>query len=168
MNNQLGNRIQRNWGKIGWSFVWSSSAIAHSNSQTRNQLNELKPDGSSAEVTMRKSCNATDHWVQRGGKRQPKQLTNLLRKATFEEGFNGVREFDSSQVPSLEGEEPPQYWSLPIVTLTAIAVALPDVGSCSVKHRISSTILLNRYTAMQIQGIGGDDLRCTGSLDFKL
>ncbi|CAN1333495.1 hypothetical protein LINPERPRIM_LOCUS36063 [Linum perenne] len=90
------------------------------------------------EVTMRKSCNATDHWMQRGAKRRPKHLTDLLRKATFDEGFKGVREFDCNQVPSLESEEPPQCWSLPIVTLTAIAVALPDVEIRSVKHLLHS------------------------------
>ncbi|CAN1336232.1 hypothetical protein LINPERPRIM_LOCUS37067, partial [Linum perenne] len=90
------------------------------------------------EVTMRKSCNATDHWMQRGANRQPKHLTDLLRKATFDEGFKGVREFDCNQVPSLEGEEPPQCWSLPVVTLTAIAVALPDLEIRSVKHLLHS------------------------------
>ncbi|CAN1842041.1 hypothetical protein LINPERHAP1_LOCUS36717 [Linum perenne] len=90
------------------------------------------------EVTMRKSCNATDHWMQRGANRQPKHLTGLLRKATFDEGFKGVREFDCNQVPSLEGEEPSQCWSLPVVTLTAIAVALPDLEIRLVKHLLHS------------------------------
>ncbi|CAI0500153.1 unnamed protein product [Linum tenue] len=90
------------------------------------------------EVTMRKNCTATDHWMRKGKKKQPKHLTDLLKMATFTEGFKGVAEFDSEQVCSLEGEEPPQSWSLPIVTLTAIAVSLPNVSSCSVKHLIRS------------------------------
>ncbi|CAN0908515.1 hypothetical protein LINGRAHAP2_LOCUS25327 [Linum grandiflorum] len=98
----------------------------------------LEGEENLVEVTMRKNCNATDHWMQKGKRRQPKLLIDLLRKANFAKGFEGVREFDCDQICSLEGEEPPHCWSLPIVTLTAIAVSLPGVGSCSVKQLIQS------------------------------
>ncbi|CAL1401488.1 unnamed protein product [Linum trigynum] len=55
------------------------------------------------EVTMRKNCTATDHWMRKGKKKQPKHLTDLLKMATFTEGFKGVAEFDSDQVCRLEG-----------------------------------------------------------------
>ncbi|CAN1174599.1 hypothetical protein LINPERPRIM_LOCUS10006 [Linum perenne] len=98
----------------------------------------LEGEENLVEVTMRKNCTATDHWMRKGKRRQPKLLTNLLRKANFAKGFKGVREFDCHHVYSLEGEEPQHCWSLPVVTLTAIAVALPNVSSCSVKQLIRS------------------------------
>ncbi|CAI0418167.1 unnamed protein product [Linum tenue] len=90
------------------------------------------------EVTMRKNCTATDNWMREGEKKQPKHLTDLLKKATFAEGFKGVREFDCDQVCILDCEEPPQPWSLPIVTLTAIAISLPNISSCSIKQLLCS------------------------------
>ncbi|CAN0908512.1 hypothetical protein LINGRAHAP2_LOCUS25327 [Linum grandiflorum] len=79
----------------------------------------LEGEENLVEVTMRKNCNATDHWMQKGKRRQPKLLIDLLRKANFAKGFEGVREFDCDQICSLE-------------------VSLPGVGSCSVKQLIQS------------------------------
>lgn len=42
-------------------------------------------------------------------------------------GFRGVAKFDSDQVPFLVCEEPANCWALPVVTLTSIALALPDI-----------------------------------------
>ncbi|CAL1401490.1 unnamed protein product [Linum trigynum] len=98
----------------------------------------LEGEDELVEMTMRKNCTATAHWLQKGRKRKPKHLTNLLRRASFAEGFKGVREFDCEQVCSLECNEPPHCWSLPIVTLTAIAVALPNVDTHSANQLIRS------------------------------
>ncbi|KAH8521644.1 hypothetical protein H0E87_002624 [Populus deltoides] len=56
----------------------------------------------------------------------------------LEEGFKGVREFDSDLVLSLVCDEPPNCWALPVVTLTAIAVALPNVSGSSMKQLMCS------------------------------
>ncbi|XP_059659042.1 uncharacterized protein LOC132305416 [Cornus florida] len=45
----------------------------------------------------------------------------------------GVAKFDSNQVPPLASEEPPNCWSLPVVTLTSIAIALPN----NENHKVS-------------------------------
>nr|GEX06814.1 hypothetical protein CTI12_AA203530 [Tanacetum cinerariifolium] len=43
--------------------------------------------------------------------------------------FKGVLEFDNDQVPPLHSEEPKNSWSLVVVTLTAIVIALPNTAN---------------------------------------
>ncbi|KAL3362081.1 hypothetical protein AABB24_014768 [Solanum stoloniferum] len=62
--------------------------------------------------------------VNTGRKRQPKQLVNLLRKFS---SFSGVADIYCHQVPVLHSVEPSNYWTLGLVTLTSITVALPKV-----------------------------------------
>ncbi|KAG6384802.1 hypothetical protein SASPL_153620 [Salvia splendens] len=66
-------------------------------------------------------CNEADKLIQIGEKRQPENLIQLFKKSS---NFCGVGRFDSSHVPSLHSQEPPNCWSLPVVTLTAISLAL--------------------------------------------
>ncbi|KAJ8619498.1 hypothetical protein MRB53_028027 [Persea americana] len=66
------------------------------------------------------------HWIHRGKENQPNYLMELLMKSTISQGFQGVVEFDSNQVPLLgtETRRPPNCWALPIVNLTSIAIAI--------------------------------------------
>ncbi|KAF7828407.1 uncharacterized protein G2W53_019571 [Senna tora] len=89
-------------------------------------------------LMMRDNRDATNHWIQVGEKRQPKLLIQLLEKSSVLQGFKGVGEFDSDQVPSLHPVEPPYSWSLPLVTLTCVAMALPDISKSSVKNLIDA------------------------------
>lgn len=45
-----------------------------------------------------------------------------------------MREFNNSQVPRLYSQESPNCWSLPVITLTSIAVALPNIPINDVNH----------------------------------
>ncbi|KAH6755278.1 hypothetical protein C2S53_015507 [Perilla frutescens var. hirtella] len=69
-------------------------------------------------------CDELDMLIQIGEEKKPRNLIELLMKST---NFKGVREFDSNEVPSLHSLEPPNCWSLPVVTLTSIVVELPNV-----------------------------------------
>ncbi|XP_042038618.1 uncharacterized protein LOC121784529 [Salvia splendens] len=69
-------------------------------------------------------CNEADRLIQVGEKRQPESLIQLLKKSS---SFDGVGRFDRSEIPSLHSQEPPNCWSLPVVTLTAISVALLSI-----------------------------------------
>ncbi|XP_047942874.1 uncharacterized protein LOC125189663 [Salvia hispanica] len=69
-------------------------------------------------------CNEADKLIKVGDKKQPKNLIQLFKKSS---NFCGVGRFDSRQVPSLHSQEPPNCWSLPVVTLTAISVALTGI-----------------------------------------
>ncbi|XP_047942861.1 uncharacterized protein LOC125189649 [Salvia hispanica] len=73
---------------------------------------------------MRNICNEMDKLIERGEMKQCKNLMWLLNKSV---SFNGVEEFDGNEVPSLYSQEPANCWSLPLVTLTSIAVALPNI-----------------------------------------
>lgn len=81
---------------------------------------------------MKNNCDATDHWMRKGKKQQPEHLLQLLKQSNSQ-GFKGVQDFDSYLVPCLDVVEPPNCWALPVVTLTTIAVALPNIKSCFVK-----------------------------------
>nr|GEW75194.1 hypothetical protein CTI12_AA304820 [Tanacetum cinerariifolium] len=58
-------------------------------------------------------------------KNKPGNLIKLLKKST---GFKGILEFDNDQVPPLHSEETKFSWSLVVVTLTAIVIALPNTA----------------------------------------
>ncbi|KAJ0613235.1 hypothetical protein HanHA300_Chr01g0035891 [Helianthus annuus] len=73
--------------------------------------------------------------LQESKKKEPRNLINLLEKST---GFKGVVAFDDDQVPPLYLEETHNSWSLVVVTLTAIAFALPNVANDHVKGLLSS------------------------------
>ena len=97
----------------------------------------LRLEGEDELVRMMKcSDNPTDHWIRKGDKRRPKYLIELLETST--QGFKGVGEFDNNQVPSLDSEEPPNCWALPVVTLTSIAVALPNISPRFIRGLICS------------------------------
>ncbi|KAF2299030.1 hypothetical protein GH714_030100 [Hevea brasiliensis] len=69
---------------------------------------------------------------------QPSSKPDLSRFVLHLEALHGVREFDSDLVLSLANEEPPHCWALPVVTLTAIAVAVPNTSSCLRKQLMRS------------------------------
>lgn len=84
---------------------------------------------------LRNMCCEADRIIQTGRKRQPSNLVNLLQKSV---NFNGVGQFNSRQIPSLVSQDPPDCWRLPLVTLTTIAIALPNISKHKRKQLSSS------------------------------
>ncbi|XP_059657520.1 uncharacterized protein LOC132304041 [Cornus florida] len=84
---------------------------------------------------MENNRDATNHFIQKGKKQQSKYLKELIDRST---SFMGVAKFDSNQVPPLASEEPPNCWSLPVITLTSIAVALPNNENHKVNELLQS------------------------------
>ncbi|KAK4383054.1 hypothetical protein Sango_2813200 [Sesamum angolense] len=76
-------------------------------------------------------CKEVDKLFQKGRSNRPKSLIDLLDMSG---NFSGVREFDNNEVPSLHSQEPPNCWSLPVVTLTSIAISLPNIENHKVKR----------------------------------
>lgn len=99
----------------------------------------LHLEGEEELVDLMMGCDrdATGHWIRMGRKKQPRYLIQLLEKLSTSRGFEGVYNFDSNQVPSLDLEEPPNSWALPVVTLTSIAVAVSNTDFRSVKELIN-------------------------------
>ncbi|KAG8379335.1 hypothetical protein BUALT_Bualt07G0077700 [Buddleja alternifolia] len=81
-------------------------------------------------------CRHADNMIFIGKRMQPQNLINLLHKFV---NFSGVIQFDSTnQVPSLHFQEPPNCWMLPLMTLTSIAISLPNVAEHKRKQLVSS------------------------------
>ncbi|CAH1419629.1 unnamed protein product [Lactuca virosa] len=78
-----------------------------------------------AERTLKRISNSMNPVMQKAEKEQDNNLLNFLEKST---GFEGVEKFDICQVQPLLSIEIPNSWSLPIVTLTCIAISLPNIG----------------------------------------
>ncbi|XP_010518731.1 PREDICTED: uncharacterized protein LOC104798374 [Tarenaya hassleriana] len=97
----------------------------------------LEGESELVELMVRSNCEATDHWIQNGRKNQPRHLIEFL-EASRSGGFEGILDFDSYEVPSLASEEPPNCWALPLVTLTSIAVALPNIKACALKKLLKA------------------------------
>ncbi|KAL4346459.1 hypothetical protein GQ457_17G020920 [Hibiscus cannabinus] len=97
----------------------------------------LEGEDTLVEVMMKENRDATDYWRRKAMKRQPKYLMELLELSRPTEGFKGLTEFDSFKVPSLDTEEAPNCWALSLVTLTSIAIAVPNIERNSIKHLIA-------------------------------
>ncbi|KAI3743570.1 hypothetical protein L1987_61280 [Smallanthus sonchifolius] len=67
--------------------------------------------------------------------KEPRNLMMLLEKST---GFNGVQELDNEKVQPLYPEETHNCWSLIVVTLTSIALALPNIANDHMKVLVTS------------------------------
>ncbi|XP_051136498.1 uncharacterized protein LOC127255148 [Andrographis paniculata] len=79
--------------------------------------------------------NEVDKLIETGKKQQPKNLISLLHKVG---NFKGLREVDKNQIPSLHSQEPPKCWSLPLVTLTSVAIALPKIPKQEINWLLQS------------------------------
>ncbi|KAF7137301.1 hypothetical protein RHSIM_Rhsim07G0176400 [Rhododendron simsii] len=115
---------------------------SNSSAQTNNR--SLEPKNSSPEldlyvlqlegeaklpkIILKNICHELNQVIKMGKSQQPKYLIQLLRKSNG--CYKGVADIDSSQVLN--------SWTMPVVTLTSIAVALPNVESQAVDRLISS------------------------------
>ncbi|KAJ0815776.1 hypothetical protein HanPI659440_Chr00c33g0738371 [Helianthus annuus] len=82
------------------------------------------------ERTMEGFSKSVNPLIQKGAKGQPNYIIKLIReKSTVD--FYGVAVFDQTDIPSLTSEVQVQFlgdcWRLSVVTLTAIAVSLPEI-----------------------------------------
>ncbi|RWR78220.1 hypothetical protein CKAN_00674300 [Cinnamomum micranthum f. kanehirae] len=96
-----------------------------SNEGLKRHVLHLDGEEDLVKLIMTNGYEATEHWIRRGKNNPPKYLKRLLMKFTISQGFQGVVQFNSTEVASLGTEEPRHNcWALPIVTLTSIAMAI--------------------------------------------
>ncbi|KAJ4712765.1 putative Plant/MNJ7-17 protein [Melia azedarach] len=143
-----------------------SESQSSSNQDLSRFVLHLEGENELVEIIMKHNCDATGHWIRMAKKQQPKHLLKLLKKSNSE-GFKGVQDFDSYLVPSLESDEPPNCWALPVVTLTSIAVALPNINSCLVKKLMHSVHegLMYVKNVEENQDVKGDMLNIRKAAD---
>ncbi|KAH7836919.1 hypothetical protein Vadar_007375 [Vaccinium darrowii] len=77
---------------------------------------------------LKNMCLQMNKEIRKGQNQQPKNLKELLSKSRS--NFKGVADFDISQVSNC--------WTRPVVTLTTIAIALPNIENHRVDGLISS------------------------------
>ncbi|PWA68627.1 hypothetical protein CTI12_AA304820 [Artemisia annua] len=82
-------------------------------------------DAKLSERISRNALKAINKLLSKSEKNEPGNLIKLLKKSI---GFKGVLEFHNDQVPPLHSEETKNSWSLVVVTLTAIVVALSNTA----------------------------------------
>ncbi|KAL7604199.1 hypothetical protein Lser_V15G18642 [Lactuca serriola] len=85
---------------------------------------QLQDDMEFAERALKQISKSVNRLIQNAEKHQPKNLMKLL---TESRGFEGVEKFDRHHVQALLSEEYLHCWSLPLVTLTTIAMSLPNI-----------------------------------------
>ncbi|KAK9076272.1 hypothetical protein SSX86_004605 [Deinandra increscens subsp. villosa] len=88
-----------------------------------------------AEKTMKRISDSMNRLIHNGEKKQHNNLLKLLEESV---AFEGVETFDTDQVQSLLSVEPVNSWSLPIVSLTCIAIALPNISKDIVDNLLES------------------------------
>ncbi|KAK6148370.1 hypothetical protein DH2020_019282 [Rehmannia glutinosa] len=107
----------------------------------------LEGEAELSKRTLKNICNEVDKLIQIGKNKQSNNLIRLLHKSV---NFDGVREFDSSEIRSLNSQEPPNCWSLPVVTLTSIAISLPNITDCK-SNKLLSAVSEGLYFAKLIE-----------------
>ncbi|KAG6384793.1 hypothetical protein SASPL_153611 [Salvia splendens] len=114
------------------SFISYASRLKIENrvSQTNPQLDLskyamlLEGEEHLRSQTLDKICKEVDQVIEKGRSRKPKNLLKLLSKSS---SFKGVTQFDSNEIPSLHSQGfLPHCWSLPLVTLSCVALAFPN------------------------------------------
>ncbi|GJU20554.1 hypothetical protein Tco_1153896 [Tanacetum coccineum] len=113
-----------------------------SNSNVRSEMKEyaryvlqIEDDAKLSERITRNALKSINQLLSMSEKNEPGNLIKLLKKS---KGFKGVLEFDNDQVPPLHSEETKNSWSLVVVTLTAIVIALPNTADDHGKGLIAS------------------------------
>ncbi|KAL3631472.1 hypothetical protein CASFOL_024456 [Castilleja foliolosa] len=106
----------------GLLFCFSYIKIPRAQNSSDSNLNDLSDyvlllefGAEVPKTTLQNICNEVDKLIRTGEKKQPKKLIQLLQKSV---SFN---------IQSSHFQERPDCWSLPVVTLTSIAVSLPNI-----------------------------------------
>ncbi|GKD32476.1 hypothetical protein Tco_1247985, partial [Tanacetum coccineum] len=87
------------------------------------------------EKTLNGISNSMKRLIQKAQKEQPKNLLKLLEISIK---FEGVEKFDSDQVQHLLNVGLHNSWSLPIITLTCIAITIPNIHKDMVNRLFKS------------------------------
>ncbi|THG09132.1 hypothetical protein TEA_006371 [Camellia sinensis var. sinensis] len=87
--------------------------------------------------TLKNISKATDHFIVKANKQQPRNLIKLLQQKSTG-GFECMLDFHSDKVSLLDSQEPPNCWALPLVTLTSIAIAISKINDNFVDRLVRS------------------------------
>ncbi|KAJ0511821.1 hypothetical protein HanPSC8_Chr11g0498751 [Helianthus annuus] len=100
----------------------------------RRYVVQIEDEAKLSKSILRNMFHSISRLLKEYEEKEPRKLMKLLEKST---GFSGVLEFDNAKVPPLCPEETHNCWSLILVTLTASAMALPNIGNDHFKGLLS-------------------------------
>ncbi|PWA87103.1 hypothetical protein CTI12_AA135620 [Artemisia annua] len=118
------------WKWLKVMFSASGIVLAETPEQVPQQKDfsqyvlKLQVDMEPAERTMKGILKSMNRLIRKAEKQQPKNLMKLLQKS---KGFEGVENLYCHHVPPLLSTEYPECWSLPLISLTTIAISLPNI-----------------------------------------
>ncbi|XP_076952345.1 uncharacterized protein LOC143626045 [Bidens hawaiensis] len=114
----------------------------------------LQDDIELAERTLKSISKSVNHVIQKAEKQKPNNLIELLEEYS---GFEGVGEYDMHQVPPLAEEKYVDCWSLPVVTLTAVAISLPNIQKDIVDRLLKSVSEGLTYVTHMVAALNATD-----------
>lgn len=139
----------------------ASSVVMGQNPEQQENFNGLRPyvlqlqdDMQLSERTLKSMSKSVSRLIKTAEKQQPCNLVKLLRES---KGFEGVGMYDSLHVPPLCAEGYSNCWSLPLVTLTAIAVSLPKIQNDIVDRLLSSVSEGLTYVTLVEESLNATD-----------
>ncbi|KAJ0764652.1 hypothetical protein HanPI659440_Chr08g0294551 [Helianthus annuus] len=129
------------WKRLKVMFCASNNVLVERSAQQQHNkaLSQyvllLQDDMELAERTLRSISKSGNRLIQKAEKQQPNSLMKLLEEYS---GFEGVGKYDVQQGLPLPEQKYVDCWSLPIVTLTAIAISLPNIQKHMVDRLLRS------------------------------
>ncbi|KAI3743571.1 hypothetical protein L1987_61281 [Smallanthus sonchifolius] len=141
-------RVEKHWIQMLQQWKHSHSCLERfqkiTNTPTSNVSSDIKEysmyvvqieeDAKLSDRILRNTLRYITRLLNASEKKEPHNLMVLLEKSI---GFNGVLEFENDQVQPVYHEETHNCWSLVVVTLTSIVIALPNIASRHVKSLLS-------------------------------
>ncbi|XP_076960746.1 uncharacterized protein LOC143637183 [Bidens hawaiensis] len=125
------------------SFCWRCvtccfTSIAPSSDDTNEDVSgyavQLEDGIRPTQETLIGVSRSFNHFMKKARKKQSKNLLKLVEKST---SFEGVMNFDNDQVQLLFSPRLVNTWSLPVVSLTCIAITLPKINKRKARRLFS-------------------------------
>ncbi|XP_076956987.1 uncharacterized protein LOC143632321 [Bidens hawaiensis] len=115
-----------------WSFkaVFGSSVKTTKNSKQHNFVLQLEDENELAERIPKRLSKAFNQLIKKSEKKQPKNLMKLITERSSKD-LQGVRKL-------YDNNYQPDCWSLAVVTLTTIAITLPNIKKGELKRLLES------------------------------
>ncbi|KAD3641922.1 hypothetical protein E3N88_31146 [Mikania micrantha] len=123
--------------KAKWFDPTIASNTDNIDEDLSNYVVQMNNDMELAEKTLKRIAKSMSYFTLKAEKEQNNSLLELLEKST---GFEGVYIFDTDLVQPLLRDEIVNSWSLLIITLACIAIALPNIRKDEVESLVRSVV----------------------------
>ncbi|KAJ0749989.1 hypothetical protein HanPSC8_Chr05g0204001 [Helianthus annuus] len=118
------------------------------NLEQRKYVLQLENEDELADKTLEGLLKSLDLLILKGEKKHPENLMKLITEKSTK-GFQGVQKYDIN--------DHQDSWSLPVVTLTTIAVTLPNIEKVEVKSLLKSVREGLKYVTLLEKNLNATD-----------